>query len=458
MEPHRRLTVCHAKWSADDKWSHPTGMAAATIAAVKTLLMIAFHFPPLVGSSGIQRTLRFAQYLPEFGWKPVVLAPSINVYQESDPNSLSQVPAGCEIVRVPSLDTGRHLAIAGRYPGFLALPDRWASWSWLAPTIGANACRRLGVDAIWSTYPIATAHRIGARIARRTGLPWMADFRDPMLQDGYPEDPTRRFAFKKLEDEIAAASSRMVFVTPSARATYRARYPALPDSHFEVIENGYDESVFAAVGPVVPPPRGGRRLVILHSGIVYPSERDPTALMQALGQLKTAGRIAADKVVFRFRASVHDDLIVNLAARYGVSDLIEVAPSIPYRDAVAEMLAADGLMVLQANNCNEQIPAKVYEYVRAERPILGLADPIGETGLLLLRVARGPVAALESAAMIEHAVIIFLSMLESDEVLREGAGAGQDYSRHNLTRRLCESLDELTNAPRINPSTEVAAR
>jgi len=34
---------------------------------VKRVLMVAFHFPPLVGNSGIQRTLRFAQHLPEFG-------------------------------------------------------------------------------------------------------------------------------------------------------------------------------------------------------------------------------------------------------------------------------------------------------------------------------------------------------------------------------------------------------
>lgn len=415
-----------------------------TIASVNTLLMIAFHFPPLVGSSGIQRTLRFAQYLPEFGWRPVILAPTTNVYEESDVATLEQIPPGCEVVRVPSLDTGRHLSIAGRYPGVLALPDRWASWAWLAPALGAHVCRRIGATAIWSTYPIATAHRIGARIARRTGLPWVADFRDPMLQEGYPEGEARRRSFKRLEDEIAGVSARMVFVTPSALKTYRLRYPALPDSHYALIENGYDESVFAGLSSVSPPQRGSRPLIVVHSGIVYPSERDPTALFVALGRLKSSARIRSGQFVVRFRAPVHGDLLERLARENDVTEFVDIAPPIPYKSAVAEMLSSDGLLVMQANNCNEQIPAKVYEYVRAGRPILGLADPTGDTGRLLDRLASGPVVPLESTEAIESALPAFLQQLTTSPMVSARVSASGDYSRRSLTRRLASTLDELT--------------
>jgi len=408
--------------------------------------MVAFHFPPLVGSSGIQRTLRFAQYLPDFGWRPVILVPSTNAYEDRDLSTLDQIPPGCDVVRVPSLDTGRHLSIAGRYPGFLAMPDRWASWAWLAPAMGANACRRFGAKALWSTYPIATAHRIGASIARRTGLPWIADFRDPMLQDGYPEDAARRRAFNRLEDEIADVSARMVFVTPSALRTYRSRYPTLDETHFVLIENGYDESVFASIGAISPPARQGRPLVLVHSGIVYPSERDPTALFVALGRLKNAGSIRPGQFLLRFRAPVHGDLLRALANRNDVAEFVEVSPPIPYREAVAEMLTSDGLVVMQANNCNEQIPAKVYEYVRAGRPILGLADPAGDTGHFLIRQARGPVAALESAEGIESAFSAFLEQLSLSPDAANSIQTSREFSRRDLTRCLASTLDELVTA------------
>ena len=410
--------------------------------------MIAFHFPPLVGSSGIQRTLRFAQNLPAFGWRPVILAPTAGAYESADPASIAQIPEGCDVVRVPCLDAGRHLAIAGKYPGFLALPDRWASWSWLASSIGARACRHYGANALWSTFPIATAHRIGDRLATRTGLPWMADFRDPMVQDGYPSHPPRRQAFESIESACALHSSRMVFVSPSAQATYRTRYPNLPEDHFELIENGYDESVFVAAGDITPPPRAGRKLVILHSGIVYPSERDPTALMTALGRLKRAGSLRADEVVFRFRAPVHGELIMDLARQHSADDLVEVAPPVPYQQAVAEMMAADALMAMQADNCNEQIPAKVYEYVRAGRPILGLADPVGDTGKMLARLQRGPVVALESASDIEAALPGFIGRLFHQEPDEFSFSRDDSHSRLNRTRLLAASLDRMIDAPR----------
>src|SRR5690349_24233327 len=92
------------------------------------VLMIAYHFPPLRGSSGIQRTLRFCQYLPEFGWTPLVLTANERAYESVDQASLREIPEGLVVRRAFALNTARHLAIAGRYPARLAIPDRWVSW------------------------------------------------------------------------------------------------------------------------------------------------------------------------------------------------------------------------------------------------------------------------------------------------------------------------------------------
>ncbi len=410
---------------------------------MRTILLIAFHFPPLTGSSGIQRTLRFAQYLPEFGWRPVVVTATPGAYEQADPATLDQIPPGCEVIRLPALDTARHLSIRGRYPGFLEVPDRWVSWTWAGGLLAARAARRVGAEAVWSTYPIASAHVLGAAVSRRNRLPWIADFRDPMAQQGYPADPARWQAYRAIEQDAARNAARLVFVTPGALALYRARYPQTPADRFALIENGFDESVFASARTATIPPPEGRPLVIVHSGIVYPAERDPTNLVRAVARLDRDGAIRRGDVVLRFRAPVHGELIASLARDHGVADYFEIAPAVSYAEALAEMMSCDGLLAMQAANCNEQIPAKVYEYLRAGRPTLGLADPAGDTGRLLRKVGCPYVAALESEADVTAGLAQYLRDLKAGTATVVARSEADRFSRRSLTGRFAQLLDEV---------------
>jgi hypothetical protein len=229
-----------------------------------------------------------------------------------------------------------------------------------------------------------------------------------------------------------------VFTTPGAATQYRLRYPARAD-RISVIENGYDDEMFAGLHPA-PPRSPGAKKVLLHSGIVYPSERDPAALFAALQVLRTSGRIAPQTFSLRFRAPVHARMIGELAARFGVSDLVEVAPPVAYRDALSEMTQADGLVILQAANCNEQIPAKLYEYLRAQRPILGLADPAGDTARALVRAGVDYIAALEDRDAIAQMLARFLVDLdESSASLPDPIQVGR-ASRRERTAELAATL------------------
>jgi hypothetical protein len=320
---------------------------------------------------------------------------------------LKELPGDLIVHRAFALNTARHLAVRGRYPAFLARPDRWVSWAMAAIPAGLQLIKQYRPAAIWSTYPIATAHIIGRWVARLSGLPWVADFRDPMAQQGYPPDPLTWRAFERVERNAVTGAAASVFVTRSAAAMYRARYPAAAD-RMAVIENGFDEQSYAGLATDGPPLVFGRR-TLLHSGIVYPSERDPTQLFTALSALKRSGR--SGDLLIRFRASAHDDFLRALALRFDVADLIDLAPPLPYREALEEMHRADGLLVLQASNCNEQIPAKVYEYLRAQRPVLGLTDPAGDTAELLRRCGVRYIASLDDANAIEAIVPHFMANL-----------------------------------------------
>jgi hypothetical protein len=174
---------------------------------------------------------------------------------------------------------------------------------------------------------------------------------------------------------------------------------------------------------------------------VYSSERDPTQLFEALGRLRMAGGLPAGSVEFRFRASANDDLLRTLADAHGVGDLISVLPAIPYRKALAEMIGADALLVMQGSNCNAQIPAKVYEYLRAGRPIYALTDPAGDTADLMRRAGIPDVVPLDSADAIVASLPSFIARARSGTAAWPSREFAVRCTRRERTRALAELLD-----------------
>lgn len=181
-------------------------------------------------------------------------------------------------------------------------------------------------------------------------------------------------------------------------------------------------------------------MVLLHSGIVYPYERDPTQLFMALGQLKAQGKLGPDDLKIRFRASVHDDLLNQLAQTHGAIDFIELCPPIPYRQALAEMLNVDALLVMQASNCNAQIPAKIYEYLRAGKPILALTDPVGDTAGVLRQARLNGIVRIDSAQEIALALPAFVRDWRSGISELPSAQAVQKASRQGRSVALASLL------------------
>jgi glycosyltransferase involved in cell wall biosynthesis len=412
------------------------------------VLLIAYHFPPVRGSSGVQRTLRFAQHLPKFGWKPIVLTIDPRAYPDAAGSAGNEVPPDLEVHRAFGLDAARQLRVLGRYPGFLAVPDRWRTWAHWAVPKALELVRRRRIDVIWSTFPIATAHRIGLEAARRSGLPWVAEFRDPMWQGSYPPDPKVNRAFKQLEERSVERAAAVVMTTPTALDQYRSRFTGLPAERFTMIENGYDEETFrraeaAPDGAGQPRTERSAPLVLLHSGLVYRSERDPTALFDALASLKREGRVGVDTLRIVLRASGNEPEYAAMLRDRGIEDIVQLVPGLEYLAALREMLGVDGLLLMQAANCNAQVPAKLYEYVRAGRPILALTDPAGDTARTLRRLGTGTIARLESAEEIRLALPAFLDDLRAGRAEVATPEAVRRCSRESQTADLAKLLDRV---------------
>lgn len=419
---------------------------------VKRVLMVAFHFPPLRGSSGIQRTLKFAQYLPALGWQPLVLSAHPRAYANQGPEQLAEIPPQAVVKRAFALDAARHLAWRGRYLGWTAWPDRFASWCLGAIPAGLALVRQYRPQVLWSTHPIASAILIGLVLHKLTRLPWIVDFRDPMTDTNYPRDARLRAIWRWIERQAVRHAALVVCNTPSAVLTYTARYPELPRSRFAMLENGYDEENFRNAGAQAAPRAPGQPFTLIHSGIIYPSERDPVPLLRALGELKAAGAIDAGQLRIVLRATAHDEYVGGLLAEHDIGDLVSLAPHVPYQTALAEMLSADGLLVLQASNCNHQIPAKLYEYLRAGRPILALTDAAGDTAATLRAAGVDTIAPLDDSEGIKRGLLHFLQLARAGRAPLPAPAAVAAASRQARTVELARLLDSVLPASQALPA------
>ncbi len=412
----------------------------------RTVLLVAFHFPPIQGSSGVQRTLRFAQHLPTFGWRPVVLTIVPEAYEAVRRAAGNEVPDAVEVHRAYGFDAARQLSWGGRYPRMLAMPDRWATWQYWAVRKALHVARTLLVDAVWSTFPIATAHLIGLKVARRSGLPWVAEFRDPMWQGDYPPDRRVNAMWKRMEVEIFGHASRVVVTTPGASDEYAGRFPRYPRERIVLIPNGFDEETFQRATASLP--AAGTKtcdglVTLLHSGIVYRSERDPTQLFAAIARMKAQGRLTANRFQLVLRASGDDAGFARDVEQLGIADIVRLEPHVDYLPALQEMLTVDGLLLLQASNCNAQVPAKLYEYLRAGRPIVALTDPMGDTARTLDSAGTGILARLDSVDEIESALLQFIDEARAGTWRRPSSETVAGFSRRSQAGQLAGLLDSI---------------
>jgi glycosyltransferase involved in cell wall biosynthesis len=423
---------------------------------VKRVLMIAYHFPPMAGSSGLQRTLGFVRDLEQFGWEPMVLTAQPRAYEDVSDDLMKEIPDKVTVHRAFALDTARHLSFFNRYPRSIALPDRWISWLAGAIPAGLRMIRQKKPDILWSTFPIATAHIVGDVLTRLAGIPWVADFRDPMAHEGYPPHPRVWRSYLKVEQRVFARARRMTFTTRGAARFYAQRYPGAA-SRCIVVPNGYDERSFdSAEASAQRQPLNPGSVTILHSGVVYPAHRDPEQLFAALRAALDAGTLSERRVRLRFRAPGHDRFVRELAIRYRLDGIVEILPAIAYQDALQEMLRADGLLILQAADCNDQIPAKLYEYMRARRPVMGLTDDAGDTASALRAAGFRHLAPLDSPSRIQATFASFLADVESGAAPLPSDASIESSSRRGSARVLAEVLDQVRHE-REFPLREPAA-
>lgn len=446
---------------------------------MRRLLMVAYTFPPVAGV-GIERTLKHVTYLPALGWTPVVVAPEDPGYRLVDPATLERVPPGTEVHRARSVEPA-HLRravgrlIRGRRPGEPAaaraaapterprssargalesvwrwyvrlafFPDEQLLWAPTAIAAGLAADEAGPVDAIYSSGPPWTSHLIGAALQGMTGLPWVADFRDPWIGNAYAATlpAPHRAARGALERMIVGRAAACVFASDGVRAEYAARYPDLA-TRLSTIHNGYDlaDIADAVEGPAKAAHIGTFRLLF-------------TGSMQYLPEF-TLFADAMDLLLAR-RPELRHRLRVILVGwlspeveQAAAQRLPALAPTVerlgfqPKQRTLALLRGADAALVLLAEGRGrEHVPsAKLFDYLGLDRPVLAVAPP-GEVRRIL--------GELDWGIGVDPTPTGFAGGLErllDAPAPARPADPDRRYERRSLSRRLATLLDEVVAQP-----------
>lgn len=425
----------------------------------RKVLMIAHAFPPC-HAVGALRAGKFAKYLPELGWQPIVIT------REWEDKGGLEVPPGVQIVstaysdRLSLFRRGRIRAARESSPQsrqrtteparrsrlhklasfllkeLLAYPDEAIGWRPHALEAGRRVLRSEDIALIFSTSPPATSHVIAAELQRETGLPWVADFRDLWTQNHYRRHTRLRQAIER-RYEVRTLDGAAVLVTVSQPLAEKLR--VLHGTPVDVITNGFDEKDYSDDPPALTP-----HFSLTYTGQLYAGKRDPSLLFRAVQRLAKAGVIGRTKLSIRFYGP-DSEIVRRLARVSGVEDLVSCEGAIPYKAAVRKQRESTALLLLNWDAPKEAgvYTAKVFEYLGARRPILVVPHNDGVVEELMQETGAG-VAARTENEITDILAVWYSEYLSTGSVEYHGKeDVIVQYTRQEQTRHLAHVFDRV---------------
>ena len=417
---------------------------------MKRLLVITYYWPP-TGGSGVQRWVKFCKYLPQYGWQPVVYTPENPERLAYDESLLKDVPECAEIIRTrisePYAAYRRLIGgKAGRSEvnpvsgGEKTAVQRLSLWvrgnffvpdprvSWVRPSVRylKGYLKEHPVDAVVTTGPPQSMHLIGLGLKKALGLKWIADFRDPWTEMFYYKhlELGRRADRRhhELERQVLDGADTVIAVTPYVRDDFAAR----TQTPVALITNGFDEDDFAGVRPAVHE----GKFTIVHTGL-FAADGNPLNLWDVLAEKCVNDPEFASKLQIRLAGKTDSEVTEAIRARGLGGNLVDLG-YLPHDEVVAEQMGAD-ILILPLRREPEYakvLPGKIFEYLAAGRPVLGIGQEDGAAAEVLRDAGAGVMFGWDRRD----------GLMEFICGAHDGASGIGKYSRRVLTEKLVELL------------------
>lgn len=386
---------------------------------MKRLLIITYYWPP-TGGSGVQRWVKFSKYLPEFGWQPVVYTPENPEQLARDESLLKDVPECSEVIKRPITEPyAVYRRLTGGKAGQEVNPvnaqrknwkQRLSLWirgncfvpdpriGWVRPSVRflKKYLAEHPVDAVVTTGPPHSVHLIGRGLKRALGLHWIADFRDPWTEMFYYKHlglgaaADRRH--HRLEQSVLDEADTVISVSPPVRDDFQAK----TKTPVVLITNGFDESDFGdssyPAGMTANSGSGSataKPFRLVHTGL-FAADGNPLNLWDALARRCEADPAFRARLEIRLAGKVDAAVTEAIRAR-GLGDNLVDLGYLPHDETVREQRAADILLLplRREPEYAKVLPGKIFEYLAARRPVLGIGQPDGAAARILRDAGAG---------------------------------------------------------------------
>lgn len=400
------------------------------------------------------RWAKMTKYISQYGWEPVVYTPEGGEVGVHDESLLNEIPKHISVVKTKIWEPyDLYKTFLGRkkkdklYSGFINekkkaslaqkisvfirgnffIPD--ARMFWIKPSVKflKTYLAENPVDAIISTGPPHSMHLIAEKVHRATGIPWIADFRDPWTNiDFYQDLQLTSWADKRhhqLELKVLNNATKVVTVTWRSRDEFKA---LCGRDDIEVIPNGFDDADFTVGlrGPL------DKDFTIVHIGSMN-KDRNPDVFWKAAQQALDVSSALKSKLKIRLVGPV-DFSVRTSVEKYGLQPFTEFVEFIPHDEAVKWQQQAQVNLLVINNSPNSRtiIPGKLYEYLGSGRPLLAIGPKDSDAAKVIEITKGGVVHEYDDLEGLKHRILQYFELYQEGKLSGNAEGTQQFTRRH----------------------------
>jgi hypothetical protein len=436
----------------------------------KKALLISFHFPPYNEIAAV-RIGKFAKYLPDYGWEPIVLTVKdrlgipktlpvevdestiirTNYWAIIDPLSriygrTNNRKSTIKISGLQQIGTRKKSIILKMIHVFEPLSTLpvleklvFDPMGWYKPGVkaGLEIINSNEIKVIFSSFTPSVAHLIAARLHRETGIPWVADYRDDWIGNYKTLPRHLYFLDRQWEKHTLKYCNSIISLDYPLAKILESVHHKIPT----LIPNGFDETDFKNNIPLTS------RFTITYTGNIY-GKRDPSPLFQALSELRLEGILSSDDVEIRFFGQSAYDYMLRIMAKFNVQDFVKLGGIISYKESIEKQMESTVLLLLSWNDLRDvgTLTGKIYEYLGAHRPVLAMAYPGGEIDKLLQKSGCG-IVANEPWEIKKILLTWFMEYKRTGTIstyIHPDSDIINNYTRKNQSRDLAEVFNKLS--------------
>ncbi len=413
------------------------------------VLVLAYYYPPM-GLSGVQRTLKFTRYMPQFNWEPTVITAGNIAYFAHDFSLLKEAEeAGVKIIRTEAYDPNSIIGkkygtvnmpkefVRKLYSNFsksFFIPDNKKSWAKRAYQKAREVLKKERFDIIYVTIPPYSSFVYAAKLKQEFQIPLFVDYRDLWLGNHFAFylTPWHRIKHKKLEYASLHNSDKIIVINRRIKENLLTTYNFLNFNEIVIIPHGFDPGDFESVLPKQNPTG---KIKLTYSGIFYESVT-PVYLLKAFKQLSVERPDISAKYQIEFIGLLRKEN-KKLISELGLTDSIHEVGYLEHIEAVKRIRQSDVLWMMIGNSQNSDTisTSKLFEYFGSRKPILG-SVPEGVAKTALQEYGASFITPPDDIEQIKQKLIEIHNLFVLNELPKPNEEFVNKHNRINLTEQL----------------------